>query len=117
MIVCCAIAFGSFGCSGQNIEGAWIGPLPFEDANACHIKVYSDHRFDVACGKLEWAGAGHYVREGSQLTLKFSALVHRGQPQRRMPELHLSFVGEGNTLRIGDVSDVRKPFVWRRASL
>ena len=116
-MVCCAVAFGSFGCTGQNLEGSWLGPLPFEDAKACRIKIYSDHRFDVACGSLDWAGAGRYERDGSALTFRFAVWVHRGEPQANRPSLRLRFRGEGNTLRLWDVTDEQALYVWRRQRL
>jgi hypothetical protein len=117
IIVCCAITFGSFGCTGQNIEGSWLGPMPFEDAKSCRIKIYSDRRFDVACGQMEWTGAGKYERNGDSLRLTFSAWVHRGQPQRINPDLHLTFSGEGNTLHVGLAQEATKPLLWRRQRL
>src|SRR5471030_158337 len=94
ILVCCTLAIETVGCSGQNIEGAWLGPLPFEDAKSCRIKIYSDHRFDVACGKMDWAGAGRYERDGDKLTLRFDALLHRGEARRKPSDLLLSFHGE-----------------------
>jgi len=92
-----------------------LGPLPIEDAKACRINIYSDHRFDVACGNLDWVGAGHYETAEDRLTLRFAAWVRRGQVQRRLPELKLSFIGEGNTLKLGQAGGSTKPMVWHRA--
>jgi hypothetical protein len=43
--------------------------------------------------------------------------VRRGQVQRQLPVLHLSFKGQGNELLLGDAASSEKPLVWRRASL
>lgn len=116
-VAVCAIAFTSFGCSGQNLEGSWLGPLPYEDTKACRIKIYSDERFDVACGKMAWAGAGHYRRNGDRLDLKFEALAINGAAQKVKPDLRLTFVGEGNRLRLKAVSVGDAPLVWDRAKV
>ena len=114
--VCVAVAFGSLGCSGQNIEGRWLGPLPIEDAKACRIDIYSDHRFAVACGKADWVGAGSYERSGSQLELKFQTLVRHEQVLKRPPAVHLEFEGHGNTLKIRD-SGSKDFSTWNRQRL
>jgi len=88
-----------------------------QDASACRIKIYSDHRFDVSCGNLEWAGAGKYERSGDRLTLRFAAMVHMDKPVRDFPPIELQFKGEGNRLHLGPVGNDEMPYVWERARL
>jgi hypothetical protein len=88
-----------------------------DEAKACRIRIYSDHRFDVSSESRIWVGEGRYERDGDRLTLRFAILVHRGEVQRHPPDLHLAFQGEGNTLRVGETGGEGKPYVWRRQRL
>lgn len=96
----CLLLIGSFGCTGQNVEGAWRGAFPLEDAKDCRIRLTFDRRFDLACRTDSgWLAAGRYSREGDGLVFHFESLARRGEAIRDLPlPIRMRMEGKGNTI-------------------
>lgn len=104
-----------FGCTGQNIEGAWRGPFPFDGAEDCLVKVQNNGSFTLGCREDVWVGAGKWRRQNNRLELDFVLLTHRGEAVRQRGEpLQLRLDGAGNTLCVGLPTDNGEPYCWRR---
>jgi hypothetical protein len=95
-----AMAAILWSCSGQNLEGAWFGPFPYPDADACRIRLYDDNRFDLACGQDEWVGAGKYERTEGGIRFLYIALARRGALVRQPEPVDVKFTGHGNRLEL-----------------
>lgn len=106
-----SIAFGTFGCTGQKLEGRWFGNLPLEDAKACSVELHNNGRFTLYCPKGEWAGWGRFEDGADTLRLNFDLLARRGKKLEHPVPLDFRFVGRGNRL---DLRWNDAPYQWER---
>ena len=97
---CVLAGLACFGCTGEQIQGAWYGALPLASAQDCRIRLMNGGRFDVAChGPDQWVGQGAYKWDGSVLTLKFDRLLERGEPALQLPApIALKMDAKGNEM-------------------
>lgn len=100
-----------FGCSGQNIEGRWIGKLPFETPSDCQIRLANSSGFDAVCGKDDVVGDGRYRWNGKTLTLQFRRFARSGVLRSVPKDLVFDVKGEGNTLQLQREG---ASFEWKR---
>lgn len=121
--LCWALAlFGSYvcgGCTGQDVEGAWRGPFPLEDAKDCRIRLRNDHTFDLSCHSgRDWMGSGTYVHGGNSLTFDFRGLASNGHVARPKPlPICLGLTGGGNSMIMTDPRTRSDLGVWRRVMI
>jgi hypothetical protein len=110
LVLACVVAAG---CTGQNLEGRWQGPLPYEDATDCRIRMFGSGAFDLVCANDAWIGAGRYDRTGEKLVFRYEALARKDEVVRDPPNLELTYVGRGNTLELRELHS-REAFSWHR---
>lgn len=109
--VLAALTIGTFGCSGQKLEGRWRGPLPLEDAKACVTNLYGNERFDVICEKGSWIGSGKYKATSDQIRLDFLLLTRSNQVVKHPAPLEMTYEGRGNEL---GMTWREMNFTWKR---
>jgi len=109
------LTVGSFGCTGQDVTGAWRGPFPLEEATDCRIRITYERRFDLSCQNDEWLGGGRWSQDGAVLTFRFESLSRRkARLNGEIPSVELAFEGHGNMMRLGDARGAEKPMEWHR---
>lgn len=91
-------ALGTFGCTGQKLEGNWFGPLPLEDAKECRTQLFGNGRFTTYCKGEEWVGAGRYDSGPDTIRLKFDVLTRRGKVLSDPQPIGMTYVGHGNRI-------------------
>jgi hypothetical protein len=103
-------------CTGQNIQGAWIGPVPFEGGEDCRTELHPGGYFKFVCsGPAAATGAGHYMREGNDLILDVEWLALEGKKVLRPPAAQkLRVTGGGNTMSLRTAAG--GTLVWKRAA-
>ena len=99
------------GCSVRNVEGRWLGAMPFEDADQCQVLLQKGAQFQFGCtpGETGWSGRGTW-RQGDQgVELVFDRVWRGDQLLARVPLPLRALPGEsGNELVVDGA-------VWRRS--
>ncbi|HZH97459.1 MAG TPA: hypothetical protein VEX38_00690 [Fimbriimonadaceae bacterium] len=102
------------GCSGQDVRGAWVGPLPVQGGEDCRIELQSGGAFRFVCaGKDAGAGFGTYQVEGEDILLTYERVSVAGRERMETPRTHrLRMKGRGNEMRL--TTDAGIELGWSR---
>ncbi|HWD40620.1 MAG TPA: hypothetical protein VG944_17355 [Fimbriimonas sp.] len=106
------LALFGVGCSGQKVEGRWLGAFPLREAKNCQIQLLNTSRFSVACDGTAIVAAGRYRWNGKTLTLDTQILTFDGDLEQAKPQLAFDVEGHGNSMKLYRMGET---FEWKRA--